>query len=283
MLQGDAILFKDIVVNLGAGKSGKIVGDYAISIASRLEAHITGIAIAFVPDIQRAGTAFLSVEKIEALQRDNEAATETIVEWFAAATASAGVLAEKRILHANMSNAADQFGRIARRFDLAIVGQVEPDGSPVQATVCESTLFESGRPMIIVPYVQTATLKLDRIMVCWDGSRPAARAIADAMPFLKRAKNIEVVSVTSERGTQHEIEGADMGHHLAHHGLKVEVTRIMRGELDVEDVLLSHAADSGADFMVMGGYGHSRLREFVLGGVTRSILRTMTVPTLMSH
>ena len=283
MLQGDAILFKDIVVNLGAGKSGKIVGDYAISIASRLEAHITGIAIAFVPDIQRAGTAFLSVEKIEALQRDNEAATETIVEWFAAATASAGVLAEKRILHANMSNAADQFGRIARRFDLAIVGQVEPDGSPVQATVCESTLFESGRPMIIVPYVQTAPLKLDRIMVCWDGSRPAARAIADAMPFLKRAKNIEVVSVTSERGKQHEIEGADMGHHLAHHGLKVEVTRIMRGELDVEDVLLSHAADSGADFMIMGGYGHSRLREFVLGGVTRSILRTMTVPTLMSH
>jgi nucleotide-binding universal stress UspA family protein len=276
-------LFKDIIVNLGAGKSGKIVGDYAISVASSLEAHITGIAIAFVPDIQRAGMAFLSVERIEALQRDNEAAAETIVEWFAAATASAGVLAEKRILRANMSNAADQFGRIARRFDLAIVGQVEPDGSPVQAMVSESTLFESGRPMIIVPYVQTTPLKLDRIMVCWDGSRPAARAIADAMPFRKRAKNIEVVSVTSERGKQDEIEGAEMGRHLARHGFKVEVTRIVRGELDVEDVLLSHAADSDADFMIMGGYGHSRLREFVLGGVTRSILRTMTVPTLMSH
>jgi nucleotide-binding universal stress UspA family protein len=276
-------LFKDIIVNLGAGKSGKIVGDYAISVASSLEAHITGIAIAFVPDIQRAGMAFLSVERIEALQRDNEAAAETIVEWFVAATASAGVLAEKRILRANMSNAADQFGRIARRFDLAIVGQVEPDGSPVQAMVSESTLFESGRPMIIVPYVQTTPLKLDRIMVCWDGSRPAARAIADAMPFLKRAKNIEVVSVTSERGKQDEIEGAEMGRHLARHGFKVEVTRIVRGELDVEDVLLSHAADSDADFMIMGGYGHSRLREFVLGGVTRSILRTMTVPTLMSH
>jgi len=276
-------LFKDVIVNLSAGKSGKMVGDYAISVASRLEAHITGIAIAFVPNIQRAGTAYLSVEKIEALQRDNEAAAETIVEWFAAATASAGISAEKRILRANMSDAADQFGRIARRFDLAIVGQVEPDGSPVQAMVCESTLFESGRPMIIVPYIQTAPLKLDRIMVCWDGSRPAARAIADAMPLLKRAGTIEVVSVTSERGKQDEIEGADIGHHLARHGLKVEVTRITRGELDVEDVLLSHAADSDADFMVMGGYGHSRLREFVLGGVTRSMLRTMTVPTLMSH
>ena len=276
-------MFKDIIVNLSAGKSGKMVGDYAISVASRLEAHITGIAIAFVPNIQRAGTAYLSVEKIEALQRDNEAAAETIVEWFAAATASAGISAEKQILRANMSDAADQFGRIARRFDIAIVGQVEPDGSPVQAMVCESTLFESGRPMIIVPYIQTAPLKLDRIMVCWDGSWPAARAIADAMPLLKRAGNIEVVSVTSERGKQDEIEGADIGHHLARHGLKVEVTCITRGELDVEDVLLSHAADSDADFMVMGGYGHSRLREFVLGGVTRSMLRTMTVPTLMSH
>jgi nucleotide-binding universal stress UspA family protein len=188
----------------------------------------------------------------------------------------------KRILRANMSSGADQFGRIARRFDLAIVGQVEPDGSPIQAMISESTLFESGRPMIIVPYVQTAPLKLDRIMVCWDGSRPATRAIADAMPFLKRAGNIEVVSVTSERGKQDDIEGVDMGRHPAH-GLKVEVTHVTRGELDVEDALLSHAADTDADFMVMGGYGHSRLCEFVLGGVTRSILRAMTVPTLMSH
>jgi nucleotide-binding universal stress UspA family protein len=276
-------VFKDIIVNLSAGKSGKIVGDYAISVASSLEAHITGVAIAFAPDIQAAGTALIPVDKIEALQRDNEAAAETVVDWFSAATARAGVSAEKRILRANMSNAADQFGRIARRFDLAIVGQVQPDGSPVQAMISESTLFESGRPMIIVPYIQTVPLKLDRIMVCWDGSRPAARAIADAMTLLKRAGNIEVVSVTSERGKQDEIEGADMGRHLARHGLKVDVTRITRGELDVEDVLLSHAADSDADFLVMGGYGHSRLREFVLGGVTRSMLRTMTVPTLMSH
>ena len=139
-------MFKDIIVNLGAGKSGKIVGDYAISVASRLEAHITGIAIAFVPDNQAAGTALIPVEKIEALQRDNEAAAHTVVDWFAAATARAGVSTEKRILRANMSNAANQFGRIARRFDLAIVGQVEPDGSPIQAMISESTLFESGRP-----------------------------------------------------------------------------------------------------------------------------------------
>jgi nucleotide-binding universal stress UspA family protein len=119
-------------------------------------------------------------------------------------------------------------------------------------------------------------------MVCWDGSRPAARAVADAMPPLAKAGRVEIVMISNERGKQ-QIEGADMCQHLARHGLKVDVHRITGGDIDVADALLSHAADSGADFMVMGGYGHSRLREFVLGGVTHSIFRSMTVPALMSH
>ena len=134
-----------------------------------------------------------------------------------------------------------------------------------------------------MPYIQKAPLKLDNVMVCWDGSRQAARAIGDAMPLLVKSQRVEVVIVTNERGKEDEIEGADMAEHLARHGLKVDVHRIGGGDIDVADALLSHAADSGADFMVMGGYGHSRLREFVLGGVTRSILQSMTIPMLMSH
>ena len=137
--------------------------------------------------------------------------------------------------------------------------------------------------MIVVPYIQKAPLKLDRVMVCWDGGRQAARAIADAMPLLEKAGKVEVVIVANERGKEDEIEGADMGQHLARHGLKVDVKRISGGKIDVADVLLSHVADSGTDFIVMGGYGHSRLREFILGGVTHSILRSMTAPVLLSH
>ena len=136
--------------------------------------------------------------------------------------------------------------------------------------------------MIFVPYIQKAPLKLDRVMVCWDGGRAAARAIADAMPLLKRAGRVEIVIVANERGKQDEIEGADMGAHLSRHGLNVEVKRTMPGNTDVADVILSHAADADSDFIVMGGYGHSRLREFVFGGVTHKILRSMTVPVL-SH
>ena len=148
--------------------------------------------------------------------------------------------------------------------------------------IAEGALFGSGRPMIIVPYIQKAPFKLDRVMVCWARSS-AARAIADAMPLLTKAGKIEVVIIANERGKEDEIEGADMGQHLARHGLKVDVKRISRGNIDVADVLLSHVSDSGTDFIVMGGYGHSRLREFVLGGVTHSILRSMTAPVLLSH
>ena len=179
--------------------------------------------------------------------------------------------------------AADQFGRIARRFDLAIVGQAEPQNNAIEELIAESALFESGRPVIVVPYIQKAPLKLDRVMVCWDGSRPAARAIADAMPLLEKAGRSKSSSspTSAARGRDRRrrygpASGAPrpQGRRQAHQSA---------ADIDVADALLSHAADSGTDFIVMGGYGHSRLREFVLGGVTRSILRSMTVPVLMSH
>jgi nucleotide-binding universal stress UspA family protein len=126
-------------------------------------------------------------------------------------------------------------------------------------------------------------LKLDRVLVAWDGSHGAARAIGDAMPFLRRAKAIDIVIVSNGRTTKDEIPGVEIGHHLARHGLEVEVRQLVAEDVDVANTLLSYAADNAVDFMVMGGYGHSRLREFVLGGATRGILQTMTVPTLMAH
>jgi nucleotide-binding universal stress UspA family protein len=144
-------------------------------------------------------------------------------------------------------------------------------------------LFESGRPVLIVPYIQKTPLKLGRMMACWDGSRSAARAIADALPILARAKTVEIFTVTGEAGKDSELEGSDIAHHLARHGVRVEVERQVADDIDVGSVILSRAADSSADLIVMGGYGHSRLREFVLGGATRKILASMTAPVLMSH
>jgi nucleotide-binding universal stress UspA family protein len=147
----------------------------------------------------------------------------------------------------------------------------------------EAALFESGRPMVIVPYIQKEALKLDRVLVCWDGSRNAARAIADSLPFLTQGRKVEIIIVASDSGKADELPGADLGEHLARHGLNVEVKRLVAADVDVTNVILSYAADCAADFIVMGGYGHSRLREFVLGGATRGILQSMTIPVLMAH
>jgi nucleotide-binding universal stress UspA family protein len=277
-------MIKDIVVNLSVGRGdASPAGDYAVSVASAFGAHLAGVAFVYDPIVPISGTGYVPPEVIDTQQADSEAGAKAAVDRFNEATRHAGLSAEPLRFSASLAGAGDQFGRIARRFDLAIVAQAEPHGPSVDDIIAETTLFTSGRPMIIVPYIQKAPLKLDRVMVCWDGSRQAARAVGDAMPLLAKAGRVQVVIVTNERGKQDEIEGADIAEHLARHGLKVDVHRVTGGDIDVADALLSHASDSGADFMVMGGYGHSRLREFVLGGVTRSILQSMTLPALMAH
>ncbi len=275
-------MIKDIVVNLSTGAKASPASDFAISVAAAFDAHLTGIAFLYNPIVPVSGAGSVPVEVI-VTQQDYQAAVRAARERFAAASARAGVTANPLTLSATLVGIGKQFSQIARRFDLAVVGQADSETNAVDGIIIEAALFDSGRPVISVPYIQKAPLKLDRVMVCWDGGRVAARAIGDAMPFLQRAGRVEVVIVTNERGKQDQIEGADVGAHLARHGLNVEVKRIPLGDIDVADVLLSHAADEDVDFIVMGGYGHARLREFVLGGVTRSILRSMTVPVLMSH
>jgi nucleotide-binding universal stress UspA family protein len=181
-----------------------------------------------------------------------------------------------------MGAAATVFGRIARSFDVAVVGQARHEHGASEQLMIEGALFESGRPVIVVPYIQKGGFAPTHMLACWDGGRAAARAIADGMPFLVRADTVEVVTVSEEHKGDAPA-GDDMKGHLARHGVVASSKRIAKGDIAVEDAILSYAADSGADFIVMGGYGHSRLREFILGGVTRSILRSMTVPVLMSH
>jgi len=276
-------MVKDIVVNLSVREDGGNVGDYAVSVADALGAHIAGIAFLYDPIVPISGTGYIPAEIIDTQVADNQDAAKAAIDRFNAATARTSVSAETVTLSASAAGAGDQFARIARRFDLAIVPQAEPKGGSVEELIAETTLFESGRPMIVVPYIQKSPLKLDLVMVCWDGGRQAARAINDAMPLLAKAGRVEVVIVANEPGKQDEIEGADIGKHLARHGLKVEVKRITAGKIDIGAALLSHAADNATDFVVMGGYGHSRLRQFILGGVTRSILQSMTAPVLMAH
>ena len=275
-------MIKDLLVNVAIGINDDATLDYALGLARAFDAHAAGVAFAY----EAVPSAMLMDDVppswIVEFRAEAEEAAKAAVGRFDAAARRAGILVEARWLAASFVGTADVFGRLARRFDLSVVRQAEPGKNTPAPLIIEAALFETGRPVVVVPYIQKGGVKLDRIMVCWDGSRCAARAVSDAMPFLERAATVEVVMV-AERGKSDEIPGADMAQHLARHGVKVEAKQIVAPDAKPADVLLSHAANSGADFLVMGGFGHSRLREFVLGGVTRSILETMTIPALMSH
>ena len=275
-------MLKDIVVNLSGRAAQDFAADYATSIAATFGAHVAGIAFLYEPVIPDGTLGGIPVDLIELQREENSKAANAAVGRFEAATKTAGVSAETRVLDATLGGAAALFGQIARRFDVAVVGQAQREHGASEELMIEGALFESGRPVVVVPYIQKLGLTLDRVLACWDGGRMSARAIADAMPFLERAKAVDIVIVAEERKND-EITGANMTEHLARHGVTANVKRIARGDLAIADVILDYAADSGADFMVMGGYGHSRLREFILGGVTRGILGSMTVPVLMSH
>jgi len=276
-------MIKDLVVNLTVGTDRDPATQFAISIAAKFEAHIAGIGFAYDPVITPTLLDGLSASWVDALRDENRAATQQAVDRFEALAKRRGLSVEHRIIEANLGRAATLFGRIARRFDLAVVGQTDPERVLPDDLLIEAALFESGRPVVVVPYIQKEDVKLGHVLACWDGSHSAARAIADAMPFLTRGKKVEVVMVASGDAKADELPGADLGEHLARHGLTVEVKRLVAADVDVSNVILSYAADCAADFIVMGGYGHSRLREFVLGGATRGILQSMTVPVLMAH
>ena len=275
-------MIKDLIVNLSTDADDNSAATYAISLAREFDAHLAAVAFAYeaVP-LAMLGDD-MAAEIIDELMNEAEAGAKAAVSRFEEATRGSGVSSEVRWMTASFAGTGDVFGRIARRFDLSVVRQSEPDKKTPDPLVLLAALFDSGRPVLVVPYIHKSGIKLDRILVAWDGSRSAARAAGDAMPFFTRAKTVEVV-IVGDRPKSKEIPGADIAHHLARHGVTVEVKEIVAADVDTANVLLSHAADTSADFMVMGGFGHSRLREFVLGGVTRNILATMTIPTLMSH
>jgi nucleotide-binding universal stress UspA family protein len=276
------MMIKDLLVNLATGIKDDATIDYAISLASFFDAHLAGVAFAedAIPPAMLAGE--VPPAWIEEVRKEAQDAAQAAVVKFEEATKRAGISAQAGWLPASLAGPAELFGRMVRRFDLSVVRQIQPGIITSAPLLIEAALFETGRPALVVPYIQKGGVKLERVMLCWDGSRSAARAAGDAMPFLKRAKIVEVAIVT-EHGKSDETPGADIAQHLARHGVTVVVKQIVAPDGKTADVLLSHAADASADLLVLGGYGHSRLREFVLGGVTRTILETMTVPTLMSH
>lgn len=277
-------MIKDIILNIERDKSRDNVRDYAISVAELFDSHIAGIAFSYSSVIPIYMMPDIPSDVLAGVIAENEKTAREAISRFEAAAKRSLLSAEPRLVTESEDGPPGTFAKMARRFDLSVVRQSDDDRWANNDVLIEATLFESGRPLIVVPYIQKDGLKLDRIVCCWDGSRAATRAINDALPFLKKAQVVELFIVINEKTSgERELRGVDIANHLARHEIKVEVETRPAADIDVASAILSHVADCSASMIVMGGYGHSRLREFVLGGATRAILSTMTVPVFISH
>ena len=277
--------YKDLLVVVDESPSAAQRVDLAVRMASDFGAHLTGLCVSEAAELRPSVLAQFPPEVLDMLSRVGREDSDRIRKiWDARIhAAGTGVSTEWRAVEGDTGEMAAVHARYA---DLAILGQADPDDPAAPSDLPEQVIMGSGRPVIIIPYAGTFTSLGKKIMVAWNASREATRAVNDALPLLERAESVRVISINphdTPSWGHGAIPGADISLHLARHGVRAEIESINAGDVRVDDALLSRAFDEGADLIVMGGYGHSRLGEFVLGGATRHILRQITIPIFMSH
>jgi nucleotide-binding universal stress UspA family protein len=205
-----------------------------------------------------------------------------LLQTFESKATAAGVFEGGILKTAAFYDVGDQVADHARTRDLSVIPLSAPADTP--ASVAETVLFGSGRPVIILrPTPQTANARLDTLVVAWDASRPAARAVADAMPILTLAKRVHVLTILHEKESAVVGLGANLAHHLKLHGIPATVDEVDAEGAAIGSVLGDYVKSLPSDLLVMGAYGHSRVREFILGGATHSVLSAPPVPVLLSH
>ena len=278
--------YKNLLLHIDDTKACAGRVDAAVALAQAHEAHLTALYIAAEPGLPGYIEGQIPPEILEEQRAEADRCAHIAAETFQATLKNSGLPGECRVARAADAEVVPLIAQQARYADLTIVGQAfEKDPGPGGLHMVENLLIYSGRPALVVPYIGAGERIGRTVTIAWDAGREAARAVADAMPLLERAEKVHVLVVDPRpRADGHgEEPGADLALHLARHGITAEVNRTEAHDIGTGDVILSWLCDSGSDLLVMGAYAHSRLRELVLGGVTRRIFDSMTVPVLMSH
>jgi nucleotide-binding universal stress UspA family protein len=276
--------YKTILVHLDAGSHTGARLDLACRLAQRFDAHLVGVHA--LTEIRVPGYVVMMSGQGEQFTEFRTQATAQLRErseaLFRKRVEAAGLT--KTEYRASRADALQAVPVHARYADLVVAGQPdERDASGIEPDFVERLLLAAGRPVLVVPYAGNFTDAGKRVLVAWNASREATRALTDSIPLLREAESVHVIAFEPAGAPHGEVPGADIGLYLARHGIKVTVSQQRAPDVDVGNQLLSRAADLAADLIVMGAWGHSRLQELVMGGVTQTILRSMTVPVLMSH
>jgi nucleotide-binding universal stress UspA family protein len=278
-------MFKTLLVNIPTERSPQPVIDGAVSLAARFQARLDAVAvgheIANMPFVAEGGGGIAAISKVEhekALERAHAA-----LGVFEAEVKRAGLDYSCRVITELQAEAAAIVGATARLYDLSVVAQPEFGRDTFDDTLAQEVLFQSGGPVLFMPYTFRGAFGARRIGICWDGSRLAARTVRDAMPLLEQAEAITILTVNEARSVPADASAAHLARYLARLGMPIKIAGVTTETANIQSSILTIAFDESIDLLVMGGYGHSRLKETVFGGVTREMLGSMTVPTLMSH
>lgn len=262
--------------------SSKIAAN-AVALVKQIDAALHAIAIDVdIPDVSNAlSSYFLDLpHKIQEAEATSRKRGSDLLEAIAQEAARSGVTITTQELTAPPALMGDVAAKHSRYFDLCLVGWASTNQTA--RMIAEAILFGSGRPTLLLPESDGVEL-LGHVVIAWDGSRVAARAVADARAFLERASMITVVTVTDEKPLPAQGIGERLALGLRTRGLVAEAASIQAGDSSIGTALQEHALRIGGNLLVMGGYGHSRVRDFVLGGATDGILADLRLPVLLSH
>jgi nucleotide-binding universal stress UspA family protein len=275
--------YKTILVHCDAGRGTSTRVKLALDLAEKFDGHVIGLHVrrAFqAPAFTDAGPA------MDSLYRTYENAVKAD-EAIAAAAFGDAVGSRKASTEWRVTDGfVDQILTTeARLVDLVVVGQVEPDAQPIATPpdLAQEVAMAGERPVLIVPHIGVAKPPGRTVMLCWNNSREAVRAATAALPLIRKAERTIILIIDPKTGADGGAPGAGVAQWLARHGAKVTIQPDTAADSDVGDVILSRAADHDVDLIVMGMYGHSRMRERVLGGASRTLLGSMTVPVLVAH
>jgi nucleotide-binding universal stress UspA family protein len=275
--------FRDILVHVDDATENATRLESAINLAKTTNARLTGLFVRSRPYIPPYAEVQISPEILQRHAEEIEELAKQAEKNFRATVKGSGVKAEWRSVEGGLGSVLSLH---ARYHDLVVLGQKDPRDllMPGDRDMPDEVIMTCGRPSLIIPYAGKFPTIGRNVMVAWDASATATRAVHDALPILKTAKSVTVMVINpmTDLPGIGDLPGADIAAHLARHGVKAEADHV-ESDLDAGEMLLSRAADKGADLLVMGAYGHARWREVILGGVTDHLLDHMTLPVLMSH
>ena len=271
---------KDILVHVDSRENCAARVEAAARLAARHDAHLVGLYVIQTPLLPAYVDVQIPPEIIEKHMVQARIIADAARKKFEAALSAAGAKGEWRVSEGGLIDRLNLHGRYC---DIVVVGQAM--SRDTANNMPDRFILSVGRPVLLIPRAGSFPNIGDNVIVAWDAGRLAARAANDALPILRGAKKVTVLAANPQKGAggHGDVPGADISLHLARHGVPAEAEQRDAEDTSIGDMLLSRAADTGADLIVMGAYGHARWRELVLGGVTQHMLDHMTVPVLMTH